>query len=70
MEPLTPRQADILGRARQVGRVEVEGLSLQFDVTPQTIRKQHRTISDPYVEEDSESVLNGSCFHLSVFRKG
>jgi DeoR family glycerol-3-phosphate regulon repressor len=39
MEPLTPRQADILGRARQVGRVEVEGLSSHFDVTPQTIRK-------------------------------
>ena len=39
MQPLTPRQADILGRARQVGRVEVEGLSLQFDVTPQTVRK-------------------------------
>lgn len=39
MEPLMPRQADILARARQVGRVEVEELSIVFDVTPQTIRK-------------------------------
>lgn len=39
MEPLTPRQAEILGRARRIGRVEVEGLSALFDVTPQTIRK-------------------------------
>ncbi|MEJ8574923.1 DeoR/GlpR family DNA-binding transcription regulator [Microbaculum marinum] len=46
MEPLTPRQAEILGRARQVGRVEVEGLSLQFDVTPQTIRKDLNDLCD------------------------
>jgi DeoR family transcriptional regulator, glycerol-3-phosphate regulon repressor len=46
MEALTPRQADILGRARQVGRVEVEGLSLQFDVTPQTIRKDLNELCD------------------------
>ena len=39
MEPITPRQSDILARARQFGRVEVEGLAALFDVTPQTIRK-------------------------------
>jgi DeoR family glycerol-3-phosphate regulon repressor len=46
MEPLTPRQADILGRARQVGRVEVEGLSSLFEVTPQTIRKDLNELCD------------------------
>ena len=39
MEPLMPRQSQILGMARQEGRVEVERLAAQFDVTAQTIRK-------------------------------
>lgn len=39
MDPIMPRQSDILGLARQYGRVEVEHLAGHFDVTPQTIRK-------------------------------
>lgn len=39
MDPLMPRQSDILGLARQDGRVEVDQLASHFDVTPQTIRK-------------------------------
>jgi len=39
MEPLTPRQIDILALARSSGRVMVEDLATTFDVTPQTIRK-------------------------------
>ncbi len=39
MRPLHPRQADILEIAKRNGRVDVEGLAAQFEVTPQTIRK-------------------------------
>ncbi len=39
MEPVSPRQHDIIERARHDGRVNVEMLSEHFDVTPQTIRK-------------------------------
>ena len=39
MQRLQPRQIDILEIARKEGRVEVEGLSTRFEVTPQTIRK-------------------------------
>ncbi|WP_306027811.1 DeoR/GlpR family DNA-binding transcription regulator [Stappia sp. MMSF_3263] len=39
MEPVTPRQTEILDRARRAGRVDVDGLAHEFDVTPQTIRK-------------------------------
>lgn len=39
MEPLTPRQTDIVALARRAGRVEVEGLARHFEVTPQTIRR-------------------------------
>ena len=39
MQPLPPRQTDILEIARQEGRVDVESLAARFDVTPQTIRK-------------------------------
>ncbi len=46
MEPLSPRQADILGHARQLGRVEVESLSSLFEVTPQTIRKDLNELCD------------------------
>ena len=38
-ETVQPRQADILDLARHTGRVHVEQLARQFDVTPQTIRK-------------------------------
>lgn len=39
MEPLTPRQADIVELARVEGRVGVDNLAERFNVTPQTIRK-------------------------------
>jgi len=39
MKPVTPRQHDIVERARQQGRVIVEELAEHFKVTPQTIRK-------------------------------
>ncbi len=39
MDPLTPRQTDILAEARAGGRVVVEALADRFAVTPQTIRK-------------------------------
>jgi predicted DNA-binding transcriptional regulator YafY len=46
MDPVSPRQTDILKKARLVGRVEVDDLALQFDVTPQTIRKDLNEICD------------------------
>jgi DeoR family glycerol-3-phosphate regulon repressor len=39
MEPVSPRQSDIVSIARQHGRVNVEELAERFAVTPQTIRK-------------------------------
>jgi DeoR family glycerol-3-phosphate regulon repressor len=39
MDPVSPRQSEILDRARRAGRVDVDGLASEFDVTPQTIRK-------------------------------
>ena len=46
MEPLHPRLTDILDLARNRGRVDVDGLSLHFDVTPQTIRKDLNDLCD------------------------
>jgi DeoR family transcriptional regulator, glycerol-3-phosphate regulon repressor len=46
MEPITPRQSEILDQARQSDRVEVEGLAAHFDVTPQTIRKDLNDLCD------------------------
>ncbi|MBA5777160.1 DeoR/GlpR transcriptional regulator [Stappia sp. F7233] len=46
MEPVSPRQADILDLARRVGRVEVDKLAAGFDVTPQTIRKDLNDLCD------------------------
>ena len=39
MDPLNQRQLDILSQARGSGRVMVDDLATEFDVTPQTIRK-------------------------------
>ena len=39
MSNLSPRQQDILGLARTLGRVNVEDLATRFEVSPQTIRK-------------------------------
>ncbi len=46
MDPVTPRQSDILDIARRGGRVEVEHLAVHFDVTPQTIRKDLNELCD------------------------
>jgi DeoR family glycerol-3-phosphate regulon repressor len=46
MEPMTPRQSDILGLARQIGHVEVDNLAAGFRVTPQTIRKDLNELCD------------------------
>lgn len=39
MEPVTPRQSDIITLIRSEGRATVEALAERFNVTPQTIRK-------------------------------
>jgi DeoR family glycerol-3-phosphate regulon repressor len=46
MSPVTPRQSDILSLARRLGRVDVDGLAAQFEVTPQTIRKDLNDLCD------------------------
>ena len=46
MEPVAPRQADILSAARASGRVNVDALAQQFGVTPQTIRKDINELCD------------------------
>ncbi len=46
MDPVTPRQHDIVELARQIGRVNVEDLSDRFSVTPQTIRKDLNDLCD------------------------
>jgi DeoR family glycerol-3-phosphate regulon repressor len=45
MEPVTPRQSDILRLARSRGRVTVEDLATRFNVTQQTIRKDLNDLS-------------------------
>jgi len=39
MEPISPRQSDIVDLAHELGRLSVDMLAERFDVTPQTIRK-------------------------------
>ena len=46
MEQLSARQNDILGLAKQQGRVEVEALAQTFAVSPQTIRKDLNDLCD------------------------
>jgi DeoR family glycerol-3-phosphate regulon repressor len=46
MQPMPPRQTDILDIARREGRVDVESLALRFGVTPQTIRKDLNDLCD------------------------
>lgn len=45
-DPISPRQSDIAEVARETGRVSVDDLSEQFDVTPQTIRKDLNELCD------------------------
>ncbi|HEX6956914.1 MAG TPA: DeoR/GlpR family DNA-binding transcription regulator [Ferrovibrio sp.] len=46
MDEISSRQRQILGIAREAGRVSVEELALRFDVTPQTIRKDLNELCD------------------------
>ncbi len=46
MRALSPRQQQILSIARQAGSVGVDDLSVRFDVTPQTIRKDLNDLCD------------------------
>jgi len=43
---LSPRQTDILTRARDMGRVTVDGLAAEFHVTAQTIRRDLGSLCD------------------------
>jgi DeoR family transcriptional regulator, glycerol-3-phosphate regulon repressor len=43
---LSRRQADIIALLREMGRVSVEDLSVRFDVSPQTIRRDLNELSD------------------------
>ena len=46
MEPVTPRQTDIVKRAKELGRVNVELLAAELSVSPQTIRKDINILCD------------------------
>jgi len=46
IEPLHPRLMDIIATARETGRVSVDDLARQFEVTPQTIRKDLNELCD------------------------
>jgi len=46
MEPVSPRQSDIVALARTRGRVGVDELADHFGVTPQTIRKDLNELCD------------------------
>lgn len=59
MQPLLPRQQDILDIARRDGRVDVESLAAQFKVTPQTIRKD---LNDLRAAEKLHRVHGGAVF--------
>ncbi len=67
MESLTPRQTDILGLARQGGRVDVESLASRFDVSPQTIRKDLNELCDMQV---LDRVHGGAVFRSGVVNYG
>lgn len=46
MQPVNPRQQQILTLARQSGSVTVDDLAVRFEVTPQTIRKDLNELCD------------------------
>lgn len=46
MDEMSARQSDILGLARESGRVNVEDLARRFDVSAQTIRKDLNDLCD------------------------
>ncbi len=49
IEPLSPRQNDILDLARVSGRVNVDDLAERFAVSPQTIRKDLNDLCDRHL---------------------
>jgi DeoR family transcriptional regulator, glycerol-3-phosphate regulon repressor len=49
MRALSNRQNEILARARELGRVDVEELSQEYGVSPQTIRKDLKDLCDRHV---------------------
>ncbi|MCV6548064.1 MAG: DeoR/GlpR family DNA-binding transcription regulator [Cohaesibacter sp.] len=63
MDPLLPRQSDILDLAKSQGRVDVDGLSAHFDVTPQTIRKDLNLLCE---RELLERVHGGAVYPSGV----
>ena len=63
MTALHPRQIDILNIARRKGRVEVESLAEEFNVTPQTIR---RNINDLCEMEQLQRVHGGAVYPSST----
>lgn len=67
MEAITPRQSDILGLARQSGRVDVESLAGRFDVSPQTIRKDLNELCDMQM---LDRVHGGAVFRSGVVNYG
>jgi len=63
VQRLQPRQIDILEIARKEGRVEVEGLAVRFEVTPQTIRKDLNELCEL---EKLQRVHGGAVFPSST----
>lgn len=63
MDAITPRQSDILGLVRQIGRVEVEVLAERFEVSPQTIRKDLNELCDMQL---LDRVHGGAIFRSGV----
>jgi DeoR family glycerol-3-phosphate regulon repressor len=61
MKPVTPRQHDIVERARQQGRVIVDELAGHFEVTPQTIRKDLNELCDRGILQR----IHGGGIHVS-----
>ena len=67
MDPLPPRQMDILELARREGRVEVDTLASRFSVTPQTIRKDLNDLCDM---EKLHRVHGGAVFPSNTVNLG
>ncbi len=63
MEPVSPRQSEIVARARRDGRVAVDDLAVQFEVTPQTIRKDLNELCDRRI---LQRVHGGAVYPSSV----
>lgn len=67
MNPLPPRQIDIMDIARREGRVGVDMLAARFSVTPQTIRKD---LNDLCNLEKLQRVHGGAVFPSNTVNLG